>query len=198
MGAGATPAGWYPDVERPGGERYWNGSSWTEDRRAAGETAPPPGFGETSPFDQPGQAPGGATPPGGAAPGQQPGQPPGQQPYGQQPGYGQPGQAYGQGIPPTPQGYQPYGVYNRPVYTTKSNAGVALALAIAGFVCCGLLAIPGMVMGRNEMKAIDAGHADPANRGMAKAAFIVGVIAVSLMVVGVILYIAIIAAVGTS
>lgn len=41
MGAGSTPAGWYPDVERPGGERYWNGASWTEDRRPALGSVPP-------------------------------------------------------------------------------------------------------------------------------------------------------------
>jgi len=29
----AGPAqGWYPDPERPGGRRYWNGTGWTESR----------------------------------------------------------------------------------------------------------------------------------------------------------------------
>lgn len=42
MGAGSTPPGWYPDAERPGGERFWNGSLWTEDRRPGpGQGAPP-------------------------------------------------------------------------------------------------------------------------------------------------------------
>ncbi len=53
MAAGATPEGWYPDVERPGGERYWDGSLWTEQRRNAGDTSggfssPPP---DSTPHD---------------------------------------------------------------------------------------------------------------------------------------------------
>jgi hypothetical protein len=29
-----TPApGWYADAERPGGHRWWNGETWTEDRQ---------------------------------------------------------------------------------------------------------------------------------------------------------------------
>jgi uncharacterized protein DUF2510 len=35
------PAGWYSDSERPG-ERYWDGSKWTDHRRAGGEPPPPP------------------------------------------------------------------------------------------------------------------------------------------------------------
>ena len=30
--AATTPAGWYPDAQRPGGQRYWDGSAWTEHR----------------------------------------------------------------------------------------------------------------------------------------------------------------------
>lgn len=28
----APPAGWFPDPERPGGQRYWDGTAWTEHR----------------------------------------------------------------------------------------------------------------------------------------------------------------------
>jgi hypothetical protein len=32
MPAGLPAPGWYPDPERPGGQRYWNGTGWTENR----------------------------------------------------------------------------------------------------------------------------------------------------------------------
>ncbi len=32
MPTGLPVAGWYPDPERPGGQRYWNGTGWTENR----------------------------------------------------------------------------------------------------------------------------------------------------------------------
>lgn len=49
---GAVPAGWYPDVDQPGSERWWNGALWTEHRRPtldptlAGQ--PPTAFGLSS------------------------------------------------------------------------------------------------------------------------------------------------------
>ncbi|WP_166442172.1 DUF2510 domain-containing protein [Nakamurella flava] len=47
--SGAVPAGWYPDVEEPGAERWWNGAQWTEHRRPVIDptvaAAPPTSFG---------------------------------------------------------------------------------------------------------------------------------------------------------
>ncbi len=36
--------GWYPDpYTPPNGERYWDGTSWTDQTRAPGQVGPPPG-----------------------------------------------------------------------------------------------------------------------------------------------------------
>lgn len=60
MGAGSTPAGWYPDAERPGGERYWNGTEWTEDRRLPPTSGPFGTPGQGQPIAPAGYAPFGA------------------------------------------------------------------------------------------------------------------------------------------
>ena len=48
----STPAGWYPDPEGSGGQRYWDGFAWTEHRAPA----PAP---LTAPDDSAGEFPGG-------------------------------------------------------------------------------------------------------------------------------------------
>lgn len=63
-GSDGPVAGWYPDPDVHGGQRYWDGGRWTDDRR----TPAPPGG---SPQPAPGSAPSARPPssPWGAGPG---------------------------------------------------------------------------------------------------------------------------------
>ncbi|HYZ68493.1 MAG TPA: DUF4352 domain-containing protein, partial [Mycobacterium sp.] len=51
-----TPAGWYPDPDGSGGQRYWDGSAWTEHRSPAATPSPEPSeppAAEPPPSEQP-------------------------------------------------------------------------------------------------------------------------------------------------
>jgi uncharacterized RDD family membrane protein YckC len=123
------PAGWYDDPQDPSQQRYWDGSTWTDQRRPQQGPAPYQGqFGQPA---QHGQVYGGA----------QPGPTGGQQQYGgqpqqqSQPQYGQPGQPqYGQpqyvqhpSQPQYGQGYpqQGYGYPGQKVHTTPDGQALS-------------------------------------------------------------------------
>jgi TM2 domain-containing membrane protein YozV len=57
MGVPRPAAGWYPDTERPGGNRYWDGEHWTEHRQAPIGDAPSWGAGAPSAPYGPGPLP---------------------------------------------------------------------------------------------------------------------------------------------
>ena len=66
----------------------------------------------------------------------------------------------------------------------SSKAVIALIIGILGIACCGLLAPVAWYLANEEVKGIDAGRLSEANRGMAQAAKILGIIGSILLVVG--------------
>jgi hypothetical protein len=67
MSGQSTPAGWYPDPQDPGRQRYWDGAGWSEATQPAAPATPgygAPGYG--SPYGTPvgyGMAAAGPPPP---------------------------------------------------------------------------------------------------------------------------------------
>ena len=71
----------------------------------------------------------------------------------------------------------------------RGQAVAALVISILGLpFCCGPLSFVGLVMGRAEMKTIDRGAGDPSQRGMAQAAYIIGIIGAVLFLLSVLGY----------
>jgi TRAP-type C4-dicarboxylate transport system permease small subunit len=76
---------------------------------------------------------------------------------------------------PAPGGFPgapPQGVYAG-TFPETSRAVLALVLSILGIFCC-VTAPIGAVLGYMEKKGIDEGRRDPANRGQAIAALVIG------------------------
>ena len=79
------------------------------------------------------------------------------------------------------------------LYPESSKATLALVLSIVGFFLCGVLSVVGLILGWQERSAIDAGRRDPANRGQAVAAIVIGGIITAIMVLAFIAVIALVA-----
>ena len=122
------------------------------------DNAPPPGGGDY-----------GSTPPGG---------------YGSTP----PGGGYGSIPPPPPPGYGPGGGYGQQPVGSNKKAVWALVLGIVGILCCGVLGIPALILGKQAQAEIDASGGAQTGRGMATAGFVLGIIACVFLVISIILF----------
>lgn len=90
--------------------------------------------------------------------------------------------------PPPPPPQQPPN-YNQPKSGSSSNAIWALVLGILSYVACGIFAsIPAWIIGKNEIKKIDAGQAPESNRTMANVGMWLGIVNVILVAVGLIVF----------
>lgn len=76
---------------------------------------------------------------------------------------------------------------------TSSKAAASLILGILGlFVCGPLTSIPGIIVGKQELNAIEAGTASPANKSLAQAGYWVSVGVTILWALVVIFYVVVI------
>lgn len=73
------------------------------------------------------------------------------------------------------------------------RATTVLVLGILGLVICGPLGIAAWVMGNNDIREMDAGQMDPAGRSTTNAGRICGMIASILLIIGVIVFVAMMA-----
>jgi hypothetical protein len=99
-----------------------------------------------------------------------------------------PGGGYGAPPPPPPPGYGPGpGAYGAPV-GNNSKSIWALVLGILGILCCGVLGIPAIILGKQAQGEIDNSGGAQGGRGMATAGFVLGIIACVWLVVSIILF----------
>jgi ABC-type Fe3+ transport system permease subunit len=94
--------------------------------------------------------------------------------------------------PPTdgPYGQQPYG---GPPAPTHGSATTALVLGILSLVICSPLGIPAYIIGRRAEREVLASQGSLSGAGLAKAGWILGLIAMILMVLAIVLVVVLIA-----
>lgn len=162
----ATPprAGWYQDPENPDGERWWNGSGWSDQKRAATADA---GFTFGSPAAEPRPDPYAA------------------QTYPAPPSYTAPAQTTA-----SPYVAAPYGA---PAYGARSN-GLAIAgliVSAGGWIVFPFVApIAGIILsafGLARAKQAEAAGNPNSGRGIALAGLIIGIV---ITVLGILFWVA--------
>jgi hypothetical protein len=114
------------------------------------------------------------------------------------PNYGyQPGQS----VMPQEQSYQgyqsSYAGYNQPAQqqSASGRAVASMILSLVSLVTCGpLLSVPGLILGKMELNAINAGQAPRAGETFAKIGYYAGIAVTALSVVLLVIYVLIIIA----
>jgi hypothetical protein len=72
--------------------------------------------------------------------------------------------------------------------TASSQAVTALVLAILGLICCPVLSIPAIILGKQEMDRVSQGLAPVEGKGLAQAGYILGIVTLVLYAVLVVVY----------
>ena len=92
-------------------------------------------------------------------------------------------------------------VETQPAQTGKpmlpDRGGAILALGIIGIVICFITGIVAWVMGKNDMREMDAGLRDPAGYSLTKAGMICGIISVALWALGLLWMVFVVVLTGT-
>lgn len=197
MSDSAPPAaGWYADPENPAGERWWNGSGWSDHRRDSTVTAAPAAVVTPVAADVPvppvppvaPDAAGFSFGTGAASP--DPARP---DPYAvpAQPAYSAPA---GVTSPYTPTPYSP-APYGAPAYGGGVN-GLALAgliVSAAGWVVLGVIAsIAGIILsgfGLAHARRREAAGNPNTGRGLAMAGLVIGIVVTAIGLIVVIAYV---------
>jgi len=97
--------------------------------------------------------------------------------------------SYNEPPPPPPQYGAPQPPYGGMPQKTNTKAIWSLVLGIVGLLCCGFFTgIPAIILGNSAKKEIAASGGAETGAGMAQAGFILGIIALVLMVLGIIAF----------
>lgn len=81
---------------------------------------------------------------------------------------------------------------SRPANASPHRGGLILTLGILALMC-NCMALPGIlawIMGRGDLKLMDAGLMDPEGRGLTQAGMIMGIIGTCLVAAGLLIYVA--------
>jgi len=96
---------------------------------------------------------------------------------------------------------QPYGGGYGPgpgSYVLPSRSSTILTLGILSLVICGIMGPIAWAMGTEELRRIDSGQTDPAQRGSVSAGRICGIIATAMMIFSVVIILFMVAAISGS
>ena len=168
MPAVSPQAGWYADPENPAGERWWNGSGWSDQKRAASAAAAPDSTGFTF------GSPAAATRPDPYAP----------PTYAPQPTY------TAQSTAGSPYVAAPYG--SSAAGRSNGLAIAGLIVSAGGWIVLGVLAsITGIILsafGLARAKQAEAAGNPNSGRGIAMAGLVIGIVVTILGILIFVLY----------